>query len=85
MEIASHPYNVVSLMVEVSNITGVASGHLGGRIPCPPTQRQAKQGRDEDAIEGVTLHPVDKTLTLVQKPTVFSVPEFGILVFYSYG
>jgi hypothetical protein len=85
MAIASHPCNVVSLMVEVSDITDGASGPLGGKIPCPPTQKQAKQGGDEDPLEGVTLHPVSKTLALVQKPVVFWVPEFGKPVCYSCG
>jgi hypothetical protein len=67
MAIASHPCNVVSLLVAVSAITDGASGHLGEKIPCPPTQKQAKQEGDEGTLEGVTLHPVYKTLALVQK------------------
>jgi hypothetical protein len=63
MEIASHPCNVVSLLVEVSDITDGASGHLGEKIPCPPTQKQAKQEGDEG---GVALHPIYKTLAFVQ-------------------
>jgi hypothetical protein len=68
MERASHPCNVVSLLIEVLDITNGASGHLGEKIPCPPTQKQAKQEGDEGTLEGVTLHPVYKTLALVQKP-----------------
>ena len=67
MERASHPCNVVSLLVEVSDITDGASGHLGEKIPCPPTQKQAKHEGDEGTLEGVTLHPIYKTLALVQK------------------
>ena len=85
MAIASHPGTVVSLMVEVSDITDGASGHLGEKIPCPPTQKQAKQEGDEGTLEGVTLHPVSKTLALVQKPAVFWVPEFGKAVCYYCG
>jgi hypothetical protein len=51
-EIASHPCNVVSLMVEVSDITDGASGYLGGKIPCPPTQKQAKQGETRTLSRG---------------------------------
>jgi hypothetical protein len=44
MAIAAHPGTVVALMVEVSDITDGAAGYLGGKIPCPPTQKQATQG-----------------------------------------
>ena len=53
--------------VEVSDITDGASGYLGEKIPCPPTQKQAKHEGDEGTLEGVTLHPIYKTLALVQK------------------
>jgi hypothetical protein len=71
MAIAAHPGAVVALMVKVSDITAGASGHLGGKIPYPSTQKQAQQGGDEDPLEGMTLHPVSKTLALVHKPAVF--------------
>jgi hypothetical protein len=44
--------------------------------------KASQTGGDEDTLEGVTLHPVYKTLALVQKPAVFWVPEFGKPVGY---
>jgi len=52
MAIAAHPGTVVALMVEVSDITDGASGYLGGKIPCPPTQKQAKQGETRTLTRG---------------------------------
>ena len=77
--------NVVSRIVEVSAIVSGALGHLGGKIPCQLLQKQAKQGGDEDTIEGVTLRTVSKILSLVQKSAVFWVAEFGKPVYYGFG
>src|SRR6266446_5099480 len=85
MERAFRPCNVVSRMVEVSESVGGASGHPGGKIPCQPPQKQAKQGGDEDPREGVTRRTVSKLLARVHKPAVFWVAEFGKPVCYCFG
>jgi hypothetical protein len=80
MESASHPCNVVSLLVEVSDITDGASGHLGEKIPCPPTQKQAKQEGDEGGGDAPS-HLQDPYICPKKQP-VFWGPEFGKAVCY---